>query len=142
MPVIPSDVSNALLHTASKMHQALRVDDIVYHILECLAVPMLPDPAYASYNISFSQPAELEPEGRRSLTRLARTCRAFSHSALQLLWRRLSSLTPLLSLLAPLEAVSNSPDSQESGNPYPLKVTVLSHSLVLAQIRLYLSPAP
>ena len=38
------------------------------------------------------------PGGRRSLVRLARTCKAFRDPALDLLWRDLDSLTPLLGL--------------------------------------------
>ncbi|KAI0639647.1 hypothetical protein C8Q77DRAFT_1214141 [Trametes polyzona] len=38
------------------------------------------------------------PQGRRSLSRLARTCKAFKEPALNLLWRDLDSLTPLLGL--------------------------------------------
>lgn len=39
------------------------------------------------------------PNGRRSLARLARTCKAFKEPALNVLWRDLDSLVPLLSLL-------------------------------------------
>lgn len=38
------------------------------------------------------------PGGRRSLSRLARTCKAFKDSALDVLWRDLDSLNPLLSV--------------------------------------------
>lgn len=38
------------------------------------------------------------PNGRRSLARLARTCKAFKDPALNMLWRDLDSLVPLLSL--------------------------------------------
>jgi hypothetical protein len=38
------------------------------------------------------------PNGRRSLSRLARTCRAFSEPALKILWRELDSIVPILGL--------------------------------------------
>ncbi|KAI0361366.1 hypothetical protein OH77DRAFT_1417609 [Trametes cingulata] len=38
------------------------------------------------------------PGGRRSVSRLARTCKAFKEPALSVLWRDLDSLTPLLGL--------------------------------------------
>ncbi|KAI0778421.1 hypothetical protein BD413DRAFT_630902 [Trametes elegans] len=38
------------------------------------------------------------PGGRRSVSRLARTCKAFKEPALNVLWRDLDSLTPLLGL--------------------------------------------
>lgn len=38
------------------------------------------------------------PNGRRSLSRLARTCKAFKEPALNLLWRDLDSFLPLISL--------------------------------------------
>ncbi|TBU34673.1 hypothetical protein BD311DRAFT_290970 [Dichomitus squalens] len=38
------------------------------------------------------------PQGRRSVSRLARTCKAFKEPALNVLWRDLDSLTPLLGL--------------------------------------------
>lgn len=38
------------------------------------------------------------PNGRRSLSRLARTCRAFCEPALNILWRELDSLIPILGL--------------------------------------------
>ncbi|KAI0673375.1 hypothetical protein C8Q78DRAFT_622453 [Trametes maxima] len=38
------------------------------------------------------------PGGRRSVSRLARTCKAFKEPALDVLWRDLDSLTPLLGL--------------------------------------------
>lgn len=36
--------------------------------------------------------------GRRSLSRLARTCRALSEPALNILWRDLDSLVPIIGL--------------------------------------------
>ena len=39
------------------------------------------------------------PGGRRSVSRLARTCKGLSDPALKALWRELDSLAPLLSLL-------------------------------------------
>ncbi|TCD62847.1 hypothetical protein EIP91_006360, partial [Steccherinum ochraceum] len=38
------------------------------------------------------------PNGRRSLARLARTCKAFKEPALNVLWRELDSFVPLLAL--------------------------------------------
>ena len=38
------------------------------------------------------------PNGKRSLSRLARTCRAFSEPALNILWRDLDSLVPIIGL--------------------------------------------
>jgi len=38
------------------------------------------------------------PNGRRSMSRLARTCRAMCEPALNVLWRELDSLVPLISL--------------------------------------------
>jgi hypothetical protein len=38
------------------------------------------------------------PNGRRSVSRLARTCRAMCEPALDVLWRELDSLLPLISL--------------------------------------------
>lgn len=38
------------------------------------------------------------PSGRRSLSRLARTCKAVCEPALNVLWRELDSLLPLISL--------------------------------------------
>lgn len=38
------------------------------------------------------------PGGRRSLSRLARTCRAFAEPALNVLWRELDSLVPIIGL--------------------------------------------
>ena len=38
------------------------------------------------------------PGGRRSLSRLARTCKAFSEPVLNILWRDLDSINPLLGL--------------------------------------------
>ena len=38
------------------------------------------------------------PSGRRSLSRLARTCRALSEPALKILWRELDSIVPILGL--------------------------------------------
>ncbi|TFK36896.1 hypothetical protein BDQ12DRAFT_608820 [Crucibulum laeve] len=38
------------------------------------------------------------PNGKRSLSRLARTCRAFSEPALDILWRDLDSLVPIIGL--------------------------------------------
>jgi hypothetical protein len=39
------------------------------------------------------------PGGKRSLARLARTCKAFKEPALDVLWRDLDSFVPLLTLL-------------------------------------------
>ena len=38
------------------------------------------------------------PSGRRSLSRLARTCKAFSGPALDVLWRELDSVVPIVGL--------------------------------------------
>jgi len=38
------------------------------------------------------------PSGKRSLSRLARTCRAFSGPALDILWRDLDSILPIIGL--------------------------------------------
>lgn len=38
------------------------------------------------------------PNGRRSMSRLARTCKAICEPALDVLWRELDSLLPLMSL--------------------------------------------
>lgn len=38
------------------------------------------------------------PNGRRSMSRLARTCKAMCEPALNVLWRELDSLLPLVSL--------------------------------------------
>jgi hypothetical protein len=38
------------------------------------------------------------PSGRRTLSRLARTCRAFCEPALDILWRELDSLIPVIGL--------------------------------------------
>ena len=38
------------------------------------------------------------PGGRRSLSRLARTCRAISEPALNILWRELDSIAPIIGL--------------------------------------------
>lgn len=38
------------------------------------------------------------PNGRRSLSRLARTCKAFSGPALDILWRELDSVIPIVGL--------------------------------------------
>jgi hypothetical protein len=38
------------------------------------------------------------PGGRRSLSRLARTCKAMSELVLSILWRELDSLNPLIGL--------------------------------------------
>ena len=38
------------------------------------------------------------PNGRRSVARLARTCKALSEPALDLLWKELDSMIPLLGL--------------------------------------------
>lgn len=38
------------------------------------------------------------PGGRRSLSRLARTCRAFADPALDVLWRDLDSIIPIIGL--------------------------------------------
>ena len=38
------------------------------------------------------------PNGKRSLSRLARTCRAFSEPALNILWRDLDTLIPIIGL--------------------------------------------
>ena len=38
------------------------------------------------------------PNGRRALSRLARTCRAFCEPALNVLWKELDSLIPILGL--------------------------------------------
>ena len=38
------------------------------------------------------------PNGRRSLSRLARTCRALSEPALEVLWKELDSIVPILGL--------------------------------------------
>ena len=39
------------------------------------------------------------PGGRRSVSRLARTCKALNGPALDVLWKELDSLVPLLSLM-------------------------------------------
>ena len=41
------------------------------------------------------------PGGRRSISRLARTCKAFCEPALNVLWRELDSLIPILALFPP-----------------------------------------
>lgn len=38
------------------------------------------------------------PGGRRSISRLARTCKGFCEPALNVLWRELDSLAPILGL--------------------------------------------
>jgi len=38
------------------------------------------------------------PGGRRSVSRLARTCKAFCEPALNVLWRELDSLIPIIAL--------------------------------------------
>lgn len=109
--VLPWDVADlAKPDSSSVVHRALCMDDIVYEVLHYLAVPVLP-PRSAN---TLSQSTTLVPGGSRSLARLARTCRAFSHIAIKLLWRRLPSLTPLFSLLAPLRVVWTDGDKPEA----------------------------
>ncbi|PFH54839.1 hypothetical protein AMATHDRAFT_134138 [Amanita thiersii Skay4041] len=50
------------------------------------------------------------PSGRRSLSRLARTCRAFCEPALDVLWRELDSLTPLVGLFPTLMKKAHKPN--------------------------------
>ncbi|THV06035.1 hypothetical protein K435DRAFT_42476 [Dendrothele bispora CBS 962.96] len=42
------------------------------------------------------------PNGKRSISRLARTCKAFQEPALDVLWRELDSLVPILALFPPV----------------------------------------
>ncbi|OCH94728.1 hypothetical protein OBBRIDRAFT_788977 [Obba rivulosa] len=60
------------------------------------------------------------PGGRRSLARLARTCKAFKEPALDLLWRDLDSITPLIGLFPnTLLKRARRPGLGQAKNPEP-----------------------
>ena len=72
-------------------HRALYINDIVRTVFEEI--------------LDAESEEDLKREARWTLVQLSRTCKAFSPHALELLWRDLPSLAPLLSLLAPLRPV-------------------------------------
>ncbi|KAK7059158.1 proteasome regulatory particle subunit [Paramarasmius palmivorus] len=100
----------------------------------------LATPAYESYSVyeqKIISPAILRdpettkklldvildsPNGRRSVSRLARTCKAFSTPALDVLWRELDSLAPIVALFPshllkkarkPVLGFTNAPESED-----------------------------
>ena len=72
-------------------HRALYINDIVRTVFKEI--------------LDAESEEDLKREARWTLVQLSRTCKAFSPHALELLWRDLPSLAPLLSLLAPLHPV-------------------------------------
>ncbi|KAF8125946.1 hypothetical protein EV363DRAFT_1175099 [Boletus edulis] len=88
----------------------LLIEELFYAVLHCL-VDATPEPSpngvdvpyrVGTKNIPIRAP---DPDTRRALAALARTCRAFTCPALDLLWRRLHSLEPLLWCFTSREAV-------------------------------------
>ncbi|KIJ62013.1 hypothetical protein HYDPIDRAFT_30833 [Hydnomerulius pinastri MD-312] len=72
------------------MHNALLVAEVFTYILECLAQDTLHAPSLDVYT---------NGTGWGALAALARTCHALSDPAIDLLWRRLHSLEPLVQCL-------------------------------------------
>ncbi|KAG6371871.1 hypothetical protein JVT61DRAFT_8869 [Boletus reticuloceps] len=94
--------------TGSRNH--LLIEELFYAVLHCL-VDATPEPSpngvdvpyrLGTKNIPIRAP---DPDTRRALAALARTCRAFTCPALDFLWRRLDSLGPLLWCFTSREAV-------------------------------------
>ena len=93
IPSLRSRKSTASLKAAASLH----VDNYTpYAVYEQKMFPaILRDPDTTQKLLE----AILEtPGGRRSIARLARTCKAFRDPALDILWRDLDSLVPLLGL--------------------------------------------
>ena len=58
-------------------------------------LPLLADPELTRFVLQFILET---PNGRRSVGRLARTCKTLSETALNILWKELDSLLPLVAL--------------------------------------------
>ncbi|TBU31046.1 hypothetical protein BD311DRAFT_795777 [Dichomitus squalens] len=84
------------------------MDDIIYQVFEQLHV---------SVDINFAQDEVRDAiHCRQALARLARSCRAFTHPALKVLWRCLPSDQPLLELLCTLAIAHYSLDASTAYN--------------------------
>jgi len=73
----------------NKMHRALQIPEIVAHIFSCIAPALL----HTSLNV---YPCHLVAT---DLVALARTCHTFNEPALDVLWRNLVNLSPLIRCL-------------------------------------------
>ncbi|KAI0710307.1 hypothetical protein C8T65DRAFT_829666 [Cerioporus squamosus] len=78
---------------ATSTYRALMCQEIAENICEFL------DPSYHHQGKSHHSDGVKSIECKRTLARLARTCKALSDPALRVLWRRLSGLKKLLQLL-------------------------------------------
>lgn len=77
----------------------LLIAELFYAILDFLVEPTS-EPS--CFDLAFRTP---DPDGRRALAALARTCRGFTEPSLDLLWRRLNSLAPLLRCFQPRDTI-------------------------------------
>lgn len=83
---------------APRTPSALFVAELFDAILDCLAEPSRSEPNHYDRGIQIRGP---DPDGRRALAVLARTCRGFLEPSLNHLWRKLNSLEPLMRCFAP-----------------------------------------
>lgn len=74
------------------MHRCLLLSDILYPIIQFIQQ----DDELLEDGTCNDDPS---PLGKQTLASLARTCRAFTSPALDMLWTRLDSLDPLIKLL-------------------------------------------
>ncbi|KAH9948842.1 hypothetical protein B0H21DRAFT_787475 [Amylocystis lapponica] len=75
------------------MHRALDIPEIIYEIIQHLQ-------PQTSCNYCYESPQ------LRDLAKVARVCKALSEPTLDILWRELDNMLPLLRLLSPLQSVS------------------------------------
>ena len=87
--IVMSELASPLLH-----------EDLFYTVFDVLAEPTNPSPF--DMGIPFATP---DPDARCALAVLARTCHAFTQPCLDRLWRRLTSLVPLLRCYTSREAI-------------------------------------
>ena len=72
----------------SRTRNPLCIADLFYCVLDFLTEPFDNNPG--------AQVRTPDPEGRKALASLARTCRGFTEPALNYLWRKIDSLRPFL----------------------------------------------
>jgi hypothetical protein len=88
-----------IMSSAPGTRNPLLIPELFYGILDFLA-ESTSEPS--RYDLAFRTP---DPDGRRALAALAQTCRGFTEPSLDLLWRRLNSLKPLLRCFQPREII-------------------------------------
>ena len=102
-PARPPHTIMSEFKLAPRSRSPLLHEDLFYAIFDVLAEPTNPSPF--DMGIPFATP---DPDARCALAVLARTCRTFTQPCLDRLWRRLTSLEPLLWCYTSLEVILGS----------------------------------